>query len=82
MDHKTAHHRGEKPFACQYCPYRGTSSSLLWHHKRQRHKVEHEEEKKDKDKVRMKAYDVLRIETSKRGLQIMKNKKLSLKIKS
>ena len=82
VDHKTAHHRGEKPFACQYCPYRGTSSSLLWHHKRQRHKVEHEEEKKDKDKVRMKAYDVLRIETSKRGLQIMKNKKLSLKIKS
>ena len=47
IEHKRAH-SGEKLYACQYCPYRGTSSSLLWHHKRQRHKAEHEEETKAK----------------------------------
>ena len=52
QEHKMAH-SGEKPYACQYCPYRGTSSSLLCHHKRQRHKGEYEEEKKEKERAKI-----------------------------
>ena len=31
-------HSGEKPFLCPDCPYRGSSSSLLAHHKRSKHR--------------------------------------------
>ena len=47
-------HSGEKPFACQYCPYRGSSISLLYHHKKQRHRAEFEEERKEKEKAKLK----------------------------
>ena len=47
-------HTGEKSFLCQYCPYRGSSSSLLCHHKRQVHKAEYEAEKKEKQRNRIK----------------------------
>ena len=56
-DHKRKHEKSidkQKPFACQYCPYRGATSSLLWHHKNQKHKAEHEEEKKEKEKSKIK----------------------------
>ena len=36
----------------RYCPYRGSSSSLLAHHKHQRHKAEFLEEKSKKAKAR------------------------------
>ena len=45
-------HSGEKPFACPYCDYHGSSSSLLAHHKRQRHKEERKREEKEKEKKR------------------------------
>ena len=53
-DHKWSAHTGVKHFACQHCPYRGATSSLLYHHKRQKHKAEFEEEKKEKEKTKIK----------------------------
>ena len=32
-------HTGEKPFLCLKCPYQGSSSSLLAHHKKRTHKI-------------------------------------------
>ena len=52
-DHKMSH-TGAKPFACQYCPYKGASGTLLYHHRRQKHKVEFEEERKKKEKSKIK----------------------------
>ena len=54
LDEHKRTHTGEKPFLCKYCPYRGSSSSLLCHHKRQVHKAEYEEEKKEKQRNRIK----------------------------
>ena len=51
-DHKRTHETDilkQKPFACEYCPYRGGSRSLLRHHKLQKHKVEFEEEKRERE---------------------------------
>ena len=56
-DHKRKHEKDvlkQKPFACQYCPYRGGSSSLLGHHKKQKHKAEFEDEKKEREKLKIK----------------------------
>ena len=55
-DHKMSH-TGAKPFACQYCPYKGASGTLLYHHKRQKHKVEFEEERKKKEKSKIKVFE-------------------------
>ena len=38
---------------CPYCDYRGTSSSLLIHHKRGRHKAELELEMLEKERQRI-----------------------------
>ena len=57
IDHKRKHEKSvhkQKPYACQHCPYRGASSSLLWHHKKQKHKAEFEDEKKEKEKAKIK----------------------------
>ena len=48
-DHKRTH-SGEKPFACPYCKYCGSSSSLLAHHKKQKHKEEWVQEQREKEK--------------------------------
>merc|ERR1712037_475622 len=56
-DHKRKHEKDvlkQKPFACQYCPYRGGSSSLLGHHKKQKHNAEFEDEKKQREKLKIK----------------------------
>ena len=41
-------------FRCPYCDYRGTSSSLLIHHKRGRHKAELELEMLEKERQSIK----------------------------
>ena len=46
-------HTGEKPFACQYCLYKGSSKSLLYHHKKQVHKAEFAEEKRLKEEAKV-----------------------------
>ena len=48
-------HNGEKPFHCNYCHYRGSSSSLLAHHKKQRHPDEVREEKRLKEETKSSA---------------------------
>ena len=53
VDHLRAH-SGEKPFACPYCPYRASSTSLLYHHKKQRHRAEFDEERNEKEKAKIK----------------------------
>ena len=46
------------PFSrCPYCDYRGTSSSLLIHHKRGRHKAELEMEMLEKERQSIKVSD-------------------------
>ena len=60
-DHRRKHEKTvekQKPFACQYCPYRGGSSSLLYHHKKQKHKSELQEEKKEREKSKIKVSSV------------------------
>jgi len=47
-------HRGEKPYPCPYCDYKGTSSSLLYHHKNRAHKPELDLEYQEKEKLRIK----------------------------
>ena len=46
-------HTGEKPFACQHCSYKGSSKSLLYHHVKQRHKAEFEEERRQKESAKI-----------------------------
>jgi len=52
-DHKISH-TGRKDFVCEYCAYRGATWSLLYHHRRQKHKAEFEEEKKRKEDAKIK----------------------------
>ena len=47
-------HRGEKPYACNFCSYKGSSSSLLYHHRRQTHKTELELERKERERLKVK----------------------------
>ena len=55
-------HTGEKPFACQHCSYKGSSTSLLYHHVKQRHKAEFEEERRQKESAKIRV--TTRIESS------------------
>ena len=53
QDHMRVH-RGEKPYACNFCSYKGSSSSLLYHHRRQTHKTELELERKERERLKVK----------------------------
>ena len=39
---------------CNFCSYRGSSSSLLYHHRKQAHKAELELERKEKERHKIK----------------------------
>ena len=39
LEEHTRTHTGEKPYPCPRCPYRGSSSSLLAHHKKRVHNL-------------------------------------------
>ena len=49
-DHKMVH-AGVKSFGCPYCSYTGTTKELLYHHKRNRHREEFDEESFNRQKV-------------------------------
>ena len=51
---------GVKSFACKHCSYTSTTSSLLYHHRRRRHLAEFEEERREKERAKVKvSKDVL-----------------------
>ena len=70
LDEHRRTHTGEKSFLCKYCPYHGTSSSLLCHHKRQVHKAEYEEEKREKQRNKIKVSAELEAHNNAHGSNI------------
>ena len=54
---------------CPYCDYRGTSSSLLIHHKRGRHKAELEMEMLEKERQSIKVPIEVQQQAAARGTQ-------------
>ena len=48
-----------KSFACRHYSYKGTTNVLLYHHKRRRHRAEFDEERREKERAKVKVFDHL-----------------------